>query len=251
MKNNVQQMIQEFIIVKKSVTTLELCQKFNISESTCRRVLQRLDDIGMIKRYHGGAFSPEKVHENENIAERFSLNEQAKERIAKRAAALIKPNYTIILLGGTTVFRICKYIRKMKLCIITNSMIVFNELCNYPNIQLILLGGEYKREEAELSGVLTVSNSKLFVCDHMFMGAAGYVRNSGFTTTDISSIELYMLCMRMANQTNLLIDSSKFEKRGKAITAPLDELDCIITDEPISLILKNEIEAHQVEIIQA
>ncbi|MEG0577757.1 MAG: DeoR/GlpR family DNA-binding transcription regulator [Bacilli bacterium] len=242
MKKEIQREIQEFIFIKKSVTTLELCDKFNLSESSCRRELSRLDNLGIIKRYHGGAICIETVHENKGINDRFSINEFEKEIIAKQAVDLIKPNSTIIMLGGTTVFRMCKHIQNMNLTIITNSMIVFQELCNRKNIHLILLGGEYKKDEAELTGVLTITNSKIFVCSHLFMGIAGYIKNTGFTTTDMSSIELYSWCIAMSNQINILCDSSKFEKKGKAITAYLSDVDYVLTDSKMNTVTKKELE---------
>lgn len=233
MKKEIQKKLLEFINIQKTVTTLELCDKFHLSESSCRRELHRLEDLNLIKRYHGGVNSLEKLGENESIKMRFTLEESKKESIAKEAAKLIQPESTIILLGGTTVFRMCKHIKQMKLTVITNSIIVFHELYNQKNIHMILLGGEYKKDEAELSGVLTITNSKVFVCDHVFMSVSGYVKNTGFTTTDPASVELYTWCMRLSNQVNLLCDSSKFENKGKIITASLGDIDYLITDEDI------------------
>lgn len=234
MKKETQRRILEFIDVHKTVTTMELCDKFELSESSCRRELHRLDEAHKIQRYHGGANSVDKLDENESIKERFSLEEEKKEAIALAATTLIQPDSTIIMLGGTTVYRMCKHIKHMKLTVITNSIIVFHELYNQKNIHLILLGGEYKKDEAELSGVLTITNSKVFVCDHLFMSVSGYVKNTGFTTSDPASVELYTWCMRMSNQRNLLCDSTKFDKKGKVITASIGDVDYLITDDNIA-----------------
>lgn len=249
--NNIDKQILETINIKKTITTLELCEKFSISESSCRRALSRLENKGEISRYFGGANSIEKVDRNIDIYNRFDVNDEQKEMIAKKAAEEIKPNSTIILLGGTTVFRICKYIKNMKLTVVTNSMIVFNELYNRKEIVLILLGGQYNKEEAELTGVLTITNSKVFICDHLFMGAGGYVRNVGFTTDDLNSIELYSWCISVSEKTSVLFDSSKFANRGKAISASIASIDNIITDSNISEELVSELKQNNLEVIIA
>ncbi len=238
MNKETQKQFLEFINVQKTVTTVELCDKFNLSESSCRRELHRLEESNLIKRYHGGAISLDKVDENSSIKERFDLAEDKKEAIAKEAAKLIQPGSTIILLGGTTVYRLCKYIKHMKLTVVTNSIIVFHEFYNQKNIHLILLGGEYKRDEAELTGVLTITNSKLFVCDHLFFSVSGYVDHVGFTTTDPESVELYTWCMQLSKQTNLLCDSTKLTKKGKILTASISDVDYIISDEKIKPAVK-------------
>ena len=150
--------ILDYINLKKTVTTIELCDEFRISESSCRRALRKLDDKKLIARYFGGANSIEKIQNNSDVVTRFNQFDNQKDRIAKKSAESIQSGSTIILLGGTTVFRICKYIKRLKITVITNSMLIFNELCECQEITLILLGGQYNRSEAELTGLITISN---------------------------------------------------------------------------------------------
>lgn len=251
MNKQLENKIIEYIDVNKNVTTQEICTTFQLSESSCRRLLQRLQEEGIISRYHGGAFSNLQMLDRTDIANRFNVHEQQKEAIAKAAADLIESNSTVILLGGSTVFRMCKYLKYKRITVITNSIIVFSELKDKKNVKLILLGGEYVREEEELTGVLTNRNSNLFISDHMFMGAAGYIRNTGFTTSDMESLELYSWCIKLSNQVHLLFDSSKFETRGKAITVNNRELTSCITDSGIDAITKKELVSADVNVIFA
>ena len=162
---------------------------------------------------------------------------------------MIKPHSTAVLLGGTTVFRICKHIKNIPITVITNSMIVFNELVDKEHIQLILLGGEYNRDEAELRGFLTLAGSKLMTCDYLFMGADGYVQNVGCTTADLEAMELYNWCMALSQSTIVLMDSTKFGKRGKAVIAAIKNIDIIITDNGISPEALRQMEENAVEVI--
>lgn len=232
MKKDQTQEILEFIRINQTVSTPEICERYQISESTTRRILQKLEDSGKIRRFHGGAMFSGKETSTE-LQTRYHLAEDKKEMIAKKAASMVKPNKTIVLLGGTTVFRMCKYLKYKKLTVITNSMLVFNELHNYPNIHLILLGGEYNAEEEELYGFLTQASLKKMACDYMFFSVTGYIESSGFTTSDFNSIELYSWCMTMSENVVLLFDSTKFQIRGKAITAEISDVTYLITDKEI------------------
>ncbi|MDF2536724.1 MAG: transcriptional regulator [Bacillales bacterium] len=251
MTSSLDKKILETINRKKTVSNKELCSEFNFSESSCRRALSRLEAQSLITRFHGGANCLEKNQGHLDIFKRFEDNAESKEIIAQEAAKKIKPNSRIIMLGGSTVFRMCKYIKHIPLTVITNSIIVLNELSNYPKIELILLGGILNREEAELRGFLTVKNSKLFTCEHVFMGTEGYIKSAGLTTTDDESIELYHWCMALSQETNVLTDSSKFSKRGKAIVISLDEITNLITDEGISREIIDELLANNINIVIA
>ena len=251
MNKQLKNQVLEYIEIQKNVSSQELCEKFNLSESTCRRLLSKLQDENKITRFRGGALAKQARLEDTDLSRRFTLHEKEKEAIAKAAAKLVQPNSTIMLMGGTTVYRMCKYLKNMRLTVITNSMIVFSQLQNQRGIQLILLGGVYVKEEEELSGVLTNTNSKLFTCDHLFMGAAGYIRNAGFTTSDLNSLELYSWCIALSEKVHLLFDSSKFSARGKAITVSNSELTSCISDEGMPLELRREVESYGVDVIIA
>lgn len=227
---NLDDMVLERINIKKTVTLEMICAEFAISESTCRRVLKRLDEKGLIMRFHGGANSLDMKQESSGVYDRYYTKADLKEMIAKEAAKIVKPFETIFLMGGTTVFRMCKYIKDLQLKVITNSLLVFNELSMMKNIDLVLLGGTFNREESDFRGLLTTSNSKIFTCDHVFMGVNGYINNAGFTTEDEDAIELYRSSIALSNKSYVLTDSSKFMNRGKAIVAPLKDLTGIFTD---------------------
>lgn len=230
MSKNLDDKVLERINLKKNVTLEMICSEFAISESTCRRVFKRLEEKGLILRFHGGANSLDMKQDNIGVYDRYYTKADLKEMIAKEAANMVKPFETIFLMGGTTVFRMCKFIKDLPLKVITNSLLVFSELSMLKNIDLVLLGGTFNREESDFRGPLTTANSKLFTCDHIFMGADGYINNAGFTTEDEGVIDLYRSSMMLANKSYLLTDSSKFKNRGKAIIAPLIDVTHVFTD---------------------
>lgn len=228
--NQKDKQVLEMINMKKMVTTGELCELFGYSESTARRTLQRLSDRGMIQRYHGGAMSNKYKVEQEGIQHRFEQQSQEKDRIARHAVEQIRPGSTIVMLGGTTVYKMCKYLQGMKITIITNSMLVFEELKSNPRTNIILLGGRYNYVEEEVRGVLTNTNLKLLRADALFTGATEFHPHIGFMTGDIESVELYRLCIEAVNRTFVLADSSKLGEGGAAVMAVCQMIDCLITD---------------------
>jgi len=215
------------------MTTEEICDAIGISESTARRLLSSLSDKQLITRFHGGAQSLLLTTETSALQKRMNLNPDIKDDIARRAAQEIKPGMTVVLLGGTTVYMICKYILERHITVITNSLIVYEGLKDAAAVDLILLGGRYNRNEMEVRGALTNINLRMLKADCLFMGATGLDPGAGFLTDDINSVELYRLCIDAAKSTYVLADSTKLDFHGSVITATSEMVNYLITDPAI------------------
>jgi DeoR/GlpR family transcriptional regulator of sugar metabolism len=247
--NDKERHVLELINTKKAASTAEICEALGYSESTARRILTRLANADRIQRYHGGGYSIELRKLTVGIQARFEQQIHEKDRIARIAVAQFENGSTVVLLGGTTVYSMCKYMRGMRITVITNSIIVFDELRNEPKIQLLLLGGQYNREEMETRGVFTHNNLKMLRANCLFMGTCKFHPQVGFMTTDINSVELYQLCLKASTKTFVLADSSKFGEGASIVIATCDMVDCLITDEQLPEKIRWEFNAAGVETI--
>jgi DeoR/GlpR family transcriptional regulator of sugar metabolism len=222
-------------MAKTNVSTEELCNAFNISESTARRVLAKLELQKLIKRYHGGAYAVRdgmEAVENE-VHARIEKNWPKKLAIAREACSRIQEDSTVILLGGTTVYAMCRFLKGRRLNIITNSLLVLSELQKEKNIRVILLGGLFNEKEFEVGGVLTNIGMRHIRADYLFMGAMSFNEKQGFTTEDLESLELYQTCIQSSNQVYILADSSKYGGQGTAVVATHTDGHCLITDNEL------------------
>jgi len=220
--------VLKYINEKQHVTIQEMCDDLSISQSTARRTVIQLEEQGKIGRFHGGAFALHSDHKT-LVTTRQGLFAEQKAKIARMASTLIEDNSTVILSSGSTVGCICRYIKKKNITVITNSLIVLDELKNVPNIRLIILGGLYNHDEAELGGVLSNSGIGYLRADRLFMGCSGFDEKHGFTNRNYS-IELYRACIQACNDVCVLVDSSKYNKGGVSIAATPDQVKYLITD---------------------
>lgn len=224
--------IIEYIDGAEFVTTANLCKEFGISESTARRILAQLAKSGCILRHHGGAVSRHKS-EITNALSRVNQNAELKKRIVAKAAKIIKDGQTIVMLSGSTVYHLSCFIKDKKITVITNSLLVFEELKARKNIQLILLGGYYNHAESETSGYLTNSSPSYYRSDYLFMGTSGFDEFSGFTN-DSYSIDVYRACLSMCRQACVLTESSKYNRGGTSIAAKPNEISYLFSDRGLS-----------------
>ena len=128
--------IQSLVNSRGRMTVPELSTHFGVSEATIRRDLEELDDLGRIRRTHGGALQAEKIVKEPPITQRITENPKEKNRIGKAAADLIRNGETIFLGSGTTVIEVARNLPPdIELTVITNSLPVVNELATHPGIE--------------------------------------------------------------------------------------------------------------------
>lgn len=224
--------IIQFINAGQPVKVIDLSSLFAVSEATIRRDLQELEDLGLIRRTHGGAVSAQLGSElSFQDREVCLLNE--KKAIAAAAASMIKDGETILLDAGTTTREIARALCGKKITVATNSMNIATVFTEEPDIEVLLLGGVWRKSIHSLIGPLTNSMLKLFCFDKVFLAANGIDCALGATTQNIAEAETKRAMLHAGKTTILVADHSKFEKKAFAKICSLDEISLIITDSNI------------------
>ena len=227
----------EIVNEKKSVTVQELSSLLNVCEVTIRKDLNKLDEMGLIKRTHGGAIALVNVQFEPSLFERECKNLPIKSRIGKLAVGLIKNNDTIILDSGTTTYQIAKNIKCKgftNLTVITNSIPIAYELMNSSNIHLIVLGGECRSLTGALVGSFTESILRNLYVDKVFLGANGLSLERGLTAPNPTEANTKMMMAKSAKKRIGVLDHTKIGQEYLVSFCPLSELDILVIDRDLS-----------------
>ncbi|MEG0925833.1 DeoR/GlpR family DNA-binding transcription regulator [Chryseobacterium sp.] len=220
---------------KGHVLVQDLCEKLNVSSVTIRKDLNFLESIGLLFRNHGGASKQLRYAYEKNVVEKESINVEAKQAIAKAALSLIQENDCIILASGTTMHYLARMLVNFgPLTVLTSSLRVAIELCNNPNINIIQLGGEVRKSSTSIVGSISEVILRQFSCNKLFLGVDGIDVDFGISTSNAAEAHLNQVMMECADQTIILADSSKLNKKGFGKIALLDQVDYLITDDGIS-----------------
>ena len=117
--------ILEILRQNGSVTVSGLAEKFETSESTIRRDLLALSQLGKINKVHGGAtaLGQEFLHNEEDFNEKSLLNINEKEEIAKYAASQINDDDFVFIDAGTTTVKMIDHLPKLDVTFVTNGFI--------------------------------------------------------------------------------------------------------------------------------
>ena len=226
--------VYNYIKKMSGATIQDVSANFDISESTVRRTMVRLDEMGWLRRFRGGAVALPVQNRVTAYEKRLRSNNAKKEAIARKAAENIKDGSSVILLGGTTVSSMCAYLQGRQLNVITNSLAVIDQLKGAPGIKLIVLGGAYNHEEYEFVGNMTSQGLRFMYADGLYLSCVGFSPEVGFMTNHIDIVEFYRLCMKNADKTFVLADSSKLKRKGIAVFGEAKEVDFLISDKELS-----------------
>lgn len=226
--------ILELLQKNGEVSVLVLSNKYKISEVSIRNDLAHLEKKGLLIRTRGGAIKAQPVNFDLSLNQRLKTNYKEKQRIGKKAIEYIKDNYTIVMDNGSTTLEVARNLKGFKnLKLITNSLPIADLVIDYPNINVIIPGGEMRAEMRSLVGSMAEKSILNYHCDIAFLGADGIHAEMGISTPQIEEAALSEKMIQIANQVIVVSDSSKFGRKSFVKISDFDTIDVIITDKNI------------------
>ncbi|MFU8859814.1 MAG: transcriptional repressor AgaR [Cyclonatronaceae bacterium] len=234
------------------VSVAELSALLDVSEVTIRKDLQYLEKRNLLIRTHGGAMQNDYLVHDQHFEEKSKHFHEEKRRIGEAAANLVKDGDTLILDAGTTIMQIARHLHgKRKLTILTSAVNVAMELNRIPDVQLIILGGVIRQTSAAVVGPYAESMVSEHFCSKLFLAGDGFDPEFGLTTTNALEAHLNRVMIRSAQETIVVMDSSKFGKRGLSRICGIDSITSIITDSGIPDGIRRMLEEKEVNVIIA
>lgn len=214
-----------------ALTVSSLALELGVSEVTIRGDLRSLEHQGMLVRTRGGA----RPTTWKSILQREKINVEAKQRIAQKAATMVRDEDTVMMEAGTTTAMIARYLTGLSgVQIVTNSALVFNTARAYPALNVILTGGVFRRDSESFVGPTAERAIADFNTRIAFLGTDGFSPERGLTTRFVEGAQVASLMSERAEETWLVADSTKFGQAGFVSFLPIDKITGIITDSGLS-----------------
>ena len=227
--------ILEILDIQGQIKIKELSEIFNVSEVTIRNDLTKLEEKDLLIRTRGGGIKTQWVSIDYHLKEKAKRHLIEKQAIGKKTIELIKDNDTIILDSGTTTLEVAKNLSIFKnITVITNALNIISQLIHYPNIKVIVLGGNLRNSSLSMIGPIADVNLKNYYCDKFIMGVDSINSQHGISTPTIEEAHLNRLMIDISKEVIVVTDSSKFLRRSFAFIAPITKINTIVTDSKIS-----------------
>jgi len=229
-----------------SVLVADLAKKYDVTEETIRRDLEKLENEGLVKKTYGGAVLAENISADPSYRIRAKTNEAEKLIVAEKVFDLVENGENIMLdASSTCVFIARKLKEKQRLTIITNSVEILLECADCENLNLIATGGTLRGSSLSLLGLDAVRTIGKFTVDKAIISCKGLGLDKGVMESNVDEAEIKKAMVNSAKQLILAVDSSKFNKLSFAKSLDLRRVNAVVADsappEWIAHFEKNEI----------
>jgi DeoR/GlpR family transcriptional regulator of sugar metabolism len=243
-----QRKIVDLVNERLSVRVTELSKIFSVTEETIRRDLEKLEKENLLMRSHGGAVSIEKDQGETSYIEREVTNAAEKKAIAVEAVRFIEPGDQIVLDASTTAWYVAKELEDMPLTVLTNSIKVAIELSKKEQIKVISTGGTLLTQSLSFVGPLAERSLGMYHVNKAFISCKGVHLDKGLSDFNELQALVKKQMMDIADETILMVDSSKFGTRAFSQIAPIAKIDSIITDSNIEEDCRKQLEEKNIKV---
>ncbi len=222
----------ELVMKRGQVSATELVSLFGVSRDTIRRDLTLLEERGLLVRTHGGAVRCERLVTSSitTLDSRMNVNRDAKERIGRAAARLVRDRETLMLNGGSSIACFADELEDHRdLTIVTNSLNVPSILPQCAVRAVYVLGGAYIASAQVTVGFVGFAAMPQISVDTAVIAVSG-LSAQGCSISKLEEAIATKEMMAACQRTILLADSSKFDVQAFAMVADYELVEYLVTD---------------------
>lgn len=235
----------DLVAANGQLSVVEAARGLEVSEATIRRDLDELAGQRMLTRTRGGAVSSNHVTYDLPLRYKTGRHAPEKQLIGRAAAALIMPDATVALNGGTTTVEVARALvnraefrensQVRSVTVVTNALSIATELAVRPQVKIVVTGGVARTESYELIGPLATYVLGDLTLDWAILGVDGLDAAAGATAHHEGEASINRLMTQRAQRVAIVADSSKLGTRAFARVCGVDSIDVVVTDAAASL----------------
>ncbi len=222
--------IMDMMKSNDSVDVIHLSNHLSVSKVTIRKDLDELAQKGLVVRTHGGAVVAENHDLVRLVSNTLAENTADKKAVCKEALQFALTGKSIIIDSGSTTVHLAPLVAKRQLTVITNSILVINELADAESVELLIAGGLLRRPSLAAIGSPTRAYFSQIHADVLFLGASAFSLEGGVSCTNLIEADTKQAMIKSAGKVCLLADSSKFGNVSLAKVCDWSAIDVLITN---------------------
>lgn len=226
-----QKLLMGLLLEQGQVGIGQLVEQLQVSADTVRRDLADLEKQGLAQKNHGGAVALDLSAMNRH--QRSALIPDVKIELGRRVAEKIPAGATLFLDAGSTVLAVATLL-KGPVTIITTSLDIAHHLSDKPEIELILLGGKWDKQQRLFSGSATLSLLEKYRADIAILGACALHARFGLSASQEGDAEVKRAMLAASSEHWVVADHMKLNRCEPYLVAPLTDTHQLFLDAPWS-----------------
>lgn len=233
-KENRQQKIMMQLEKYGSVVITDLADEYKVSTMTIRRDLSEIEVREYARRTHGGAILSikTKLHAEPPTLDRMDSMREEKQAIAREVMGLIGQREMIFLGSGTTtLFVAMELSNRDDITVVTNSLLILNQLSSSAKMAVIGVGGFLRRRESSMIGHFADNVIQNLRVDKVIMGMRGIHPHFGLTNEDPQELVTDRTILGISDTVIIVADHTKIGYVSTSRTAPITAARKIVTTE--------------------
>lgn len=244
------QKIVDIINIDKKVYVSRLSKKFEVTEETIRRDLEKLEKEGFLTRTYGGAIINRFQNEDLSFTVRNTQNVVLKQELVSKVHHLINDNCNLMVDSSSTTLELVKTLSdKRNLTLITNSVKILNEF-NETHHHIISTGGDLRKKSFSLVGPVARETIGRYNADISLFSCKGISLNKGISTeSNEPEVEIKKAMLQQSKLNVLLVDHTKFDEVAFLKLFDMKDIDILVTDKEPSKVWKQGLREFGVKLI--
>lgn len=207
----------------------ELSGELEVSPSTVRRDLARLNRAGEITRTYGGATAA--GFQERELSERMHVESGAKAAIGLAAVELVPEHGTVFIDAGSTCAQLAGQVGgRSGLTVLTRGLEIALLLASDPELEVVVIGGQVARKSHGLIGPLSDEGLSRYMCDVAFLGVDALDPQDGVGEPTLAEAQVKASVARRARRVVVLADATKLDRGAVPAWAPLPPGWSLITN---------------------
>lgn len=227
------QAILNWLEEKGSISNTDIQENFGVSYDSAKRDLRILEEKGLLKRTHGGALPLRQIATGRPAkvtCKEMSCVKENYLEIAKEAVSMIKNNDVVYIPPASVgIFMVQNIPDTLKIRVVTDSIVIAEELRKKDNIRVIMLGGEMD-DKGNCHDAIAVETIKRLRFDKCFLTSACISADFGLSIQKTQAISFYNALIDSSKMTIGLYPKEKIGFDSIVSICPANRLDTLITD---------------------
>jgi len=217
---------------RRMVPVSEIAQKLYVSEATVRRDLNQLEIEGVVRRVYGGAVL---VGSNRDVPLLMREGEalEAKQKIGRIAAGMVKENDVIMLDASSTVYNMIQYLRDFKNLVVITSGVKAAVALGERHISTYLTGGHVVDNSFSMVGSHAEDFVRNLNVDTFFFSCRGITEDGRLTDSSVAEAQLRQLMMKHAKRNVCLMSHNKIGRSYFYVLGQVQDMDDIVCDQDV------------------